>query len=141
MYTTIQELIDSVEFASLPEEVQESLPEFERGYTCGENEAGGYLEYMGVPHARERVEWLNIMLFDQEDIEALAQLERFEVRECNNCGEVEYWADPNDWSLFQGVFGNEGFVNWISGTICGEEIYTCLCGDCLSAALIILGVK
>lgn len=107
--------------------------------TVNMNTAIDILRDANVPDAKERVEWFNVMTLDLDDLILLSNVE-FQVRHCDHCGAQEYWGDPDDWDLFQGVSGNEGLIGPIDAQVNRQSSNADLCIDCIAKVEEILGI-
>jgi len=91
-----------------------------------------YLERLGVASAEERVEWINIVSFEPEDILALANVD-FYMRECDVCDCLYHIADQ-DWGFVKEYqVPPRGGGSFSSAS--GEEIY--ICSDCVATNRIV----
>lgn len=97
------------------------------------------LEANAVSDATERVRWFNRNEITATELLLLARL-TFHIDTCENCEDEEYHGEPEDWSKFQGVRGNDGLIGPLSGCIGGESFDVILCNKCRGEVLRILGV-
>lgn len=97
------------------------------------------LEDAGVKDAKGRVEWFNVMTLDLGDLKLLSEVD-FQIRLCDHCGAREYWGEPDNWSLFQGVNGNEGLIGPVNAQVNEQWSNADLCSHCIAKVEEILGI-
>lgn len=74
------------------------------------DDATTILEELGVDHAKERVDWFNIVDLTVDEILDLIEVE-FDFLECDQCGKLITVGRPESYDNFQGVVDDE--YRWI----------------------------